>query len=122
MYSFKYKRYYIANYSKVCIERRMNLQAVIESKIQTAFHVGYLAIENESHMHSGSATESHFKMTLVANEFGGMSKVKRHQAVYKVLAKEMPEFHALALHTFSPQEWEEAPNVNESPLCRGGGK
>ncbi|WP_024850667.1 BolA family protein [Hydrogenovibrio kuenenii] len=100
----------------------MSLQAVIESKIQTAFQVKYLAIENESHMHSGSAVESHFKMTLVANEFEGMSKVKRHQAVYKALAEEMPKFHALALHTFSPTEWQETPSVADSPLCQGGGK
>lgn len=100
----------------------MNLQTQIESKIQNAFHVAFLEMENESHMHSGPASESHFKMTLVADEFEGMSKVKRHQAVYKVLAEEMPKFHALALHTFSPQEWEQSPEVLESPLCRGGGK
>ncbi|MBD3821119.1 MAG: BolA family transcriptional regulator [Thiotrichales bacterium] len=100
----------------------MSLQSAIESKVESAFHVNYLNMENESHMHSGPATESHFKMTLVADEFEGLSKVKRHQAVYKVLAEEMPKFHALALHTFSPKEWAESPQVADSPLCRGGGK
>lgn len=100
----------------------MKLQATIESKIRQAFEVTYLDIENESHMHSGSAEESHFKMSLVAEEFEGVSKVKRHQSVYKVLVEEMPQFHALALHTFSPKEWGQQPSVADSPLCKGGAK
>lgn len=100
----------------------MSLQGEIESKIKDAFHVQYLNIENESHMHSGPATESHFKMTLVADEFEGAAKVKRHQAVYKALSEEMAKFHALALHTFSPNEWLASPKVVDSPLCQGGGK
>lgn len=100
----------------------MSLQSEIASKIESAFNVNYLNIENESHMHSGPATESHFKMTLVAEEFEGLSKVKRHQTVYKVLAEAMPKFHALALHTFSPKEWSDSPHVADSPLCQGGGK
>jgi BolA protein len=34
----------------------------------------------------------------------------------------MPQFHALALHTFSPAEWEARPDVADSPLCKGGSK
>ncbi|MDX1796584.1 MAG: BolA family protein [Hydrogenovibrio sp.] len=100
----------------------MSLQQQIETKIHQAFAPIFLQIENESHLHSGPATESHFKMTLVSEAFEGMSKVKRHQAVYRALAEEMPKFHALALHTFSPQEWAESPQVADSPLCQGGGK
>ena len=94
----------------------------IEAVIDQAFKGAETQLQNESHLHSGPATESHFKLTLVAAEFEGMSKVKRHQKVYQVLADLMPQFHALALHTFSPTEWQQNPNVAESPLCQGGSK
>ncbi|RUM92834.1 MAG: BolA family transcriptional regulator [Thiomicrospira sp.] len=100
----------------------MSLQQQIENKISNAFDVTFMQMENESHMHSGPAQESHFKLTLVSPAFEGMNKVKRHQAVYKALSDEMPLFHALALHTYSPSEWEENPIVVDSPLCQGGGK
>lgn len=100
----------------------MSLQQQIENKITGAFDVIFMQMENESHMHSGSAEESHFKLTLVSPAFEGMNKVKRHQAVYKALTEEMPLFHALALHTYSPSEWEQNPTVVDSPLCQGGSK
>jgi BolA protein len=100
----------------------LSLQTQIENKVKAAFDVAFMQLENESHMHSGPADESHFKLTLVAPEFDGLSKVKRHQAVYKALSDEMPQFHALALHTFSPAEWDARPDVADSPLCKGGSK
>lgn len=100
----------------------MSLQGQIEQKINQAFKVQYLQLDNESHMHSGSNSESHFKLVLVTEDFDGVSKVKRHQAVYKVLAEEMPQFHALALHTYSPAEWQNSPEVAASPKCGGGSK
>ena len=98
----------------------MSLQQRIENKISAAFEVTLMQMANESHMHSGPAEESHFKLTLVSPDFDGMNKVKRHQAVYKALSEEMPLFHALALHTYSPSEWGANPNVVASPLCQGG--
>jgi len=100
----------------------MILQTQIEGKLQIAFSIAHLQLENESHMHSGNNPESHFKLTLVTNDFEGMGKVKRHQAVYKALAEEMPQFHALALHTFSEAEWQASDGVAASPQCAGGSK
>lgn len=71
-------------------------------------------------MHSGPAPESHFKMTLVSEDFNGVNKVKRQQAVYRALAEFMPQFHALALHTYSPEEWAELVKAPASPKCTGG--
>lgn len=95
----------------------MRLQQQIENQITENLSVNYLNIDNESHMHSGPATESHFKLVLVSDDFIGLSKVKRHQKVYQILAEQMPQFHGLALHTFSPDEWNE--QVPASPLCAG---
>jgi len=96
----------------------MSLHEQIEQKLVQNFNISWFALENESHLHSGDAPESHFKLTFVAEEFEGLNKVKRHQLVYKTLADEMPLFHALALHTFAPSEWQE--KVPESTPCRGG--
>jgi BolA protein len=69
-------------------------------------------------------SESHFKVVLVSSEFEDKMPVKRHQLVYKILSEEMQGgIHALALHTYTPTEWEhrlgQAPN---SPDCKGGSK
>lgn len=98
----------------------MGLETQIATKIKQYFSVSFMQLENESHMHAGVATESHFKMTLASPDFEGMSQVKRHQSVYKVLAEEMPQFHALALHTFSDKEWQTQSDVPVSTPCRGG--
>lgn len=95
------------------------LQPQIEQAINENFKITFFELMNESHMHSGPAPESHFKMTLVSDDFNGVSKVKRHQSVYRVLSELMPQFHALALHTYSPEEWAERVTVPASPKCAG---
>ncbi len=100
----------------------MSIQTTIESKLTAAFEPEIIQVVNESHMHSGPATESHFKVTVVSDEFSTKSRVKRHQAVYAILAEELAgEVHALALHLFSPQEWD-VDAVPDSPNCKGGSK
>lgn len=99
----------------------MSIQSQIEQAIDSGFNIDFMQLENESHMHSGPATESHFKLTLVSQDFNGFSKVKRQQAVYKVLTSIMPQFHALALHTYTPEEWvENNQSVPSSPKCASG--
>ncbi|WP_019556843.1 BolA family protein [Thiomicrorhabdus arctica] len=93
------------------------LQQQIELAINENFQIVFFELLNESHMHSGPAPESHFKMTLVSEGFNGIGKVKRQQAVYRVLSDLMPQFHALALHTYSPEEWTIRATVPASPKC-----
>ena len=79
----------------------MSVQEVIKSKILSSLSTQYFVVENESHMHSGLATESHFKLTVVATDFEDLSLVKRHQNVYEILADELSgPVHALALHLY----------------------
>lgn len=99
----------------------MSVQQIIESKLTAAFAPAYLLVENESHMHSGPATESHFKATIVSNEFIGERLLTRHRKVYAVLEHELSEqIHALALHTFTDEEWATEGSAPASPACRGG--
>lgn len=94
----------------------------LEQKLQALSPV-LLHIENESHKHSGTATDSHFKVTLVSAEFDGMRTVARHQKVYGLLAQELQgPVHALALHLYSPEEWQGEAQVPASPNCLGGSK
>ncbi|MDG6773524.1 BolA family transcriptional regulator [Thiomicrorhabdus sp. ZW0627] len=98
----------------------MQLQPQIEQAIRDNFQIDYMDLQNESHMHAGPANESHFKLTLVSEDFEGVSKVKRQQAVYRALNELMPQFHALALHTYSPEEWQAVGVAPASPKCGGG--
>ena len=102
----------------------MSVQTRIEEKLATLEPV-QMSVENESHMHNVPAnSETHFKVTLVSDSFDGMMPVKRHQQIYALLADELSgPVHALALHLYTPREWQargsERPN---SPNCRGGGQ
>jgi len=102
----------------------MNMQQTIEKKLTEAFQPGFLRVENETHMHNvPSDAESHFKVTVVSDQFKDLMLIKRHRLVNKVLEDELKQIHALALHTMSNDEWlEKAGKVVASPLCQGGSK
>ena len=101
------------------------VQSSIQTKLLNRFSPAHLEVLNESHMHSVPPnSETHFKVVLVANEFRGMMKVKRHQAIYAELAEELQgPVHALALHLYTPQEWQEkSGGAPDSPLCASKSK
>ena len=79
----------------------------------------HLEVLDESHMHS-RGLETHYKAVIVSPQFEGLNAVKRHQKVYGVLGDVMSQIHALALHTYTPQEWAAQGIAPESPTCRGG--
>lgn len=100
------------------------VEDAIRSKLEAAFAVEYLLLENESDQHSGPAgRESHFKITLVSEDFAGLLPVKRHQKIYALLAEEKASsVHALALHLYTPQEWQVKNQQRpDSPNCLGVG-
>lgn len=48
----------------------------------------------------------HFFATIVAAEFDGMSRIRRHQRVYEALGDRMREqIHALSMKTLTPAEF-----------------
>lgn len=102
----------------------MSLQNRIQLKVEHEVKPQYFDLINESHMHSGPATDSHFKLIVVSETFSGLSAVKRHQRLYALLADELRDgVHALALHLYTPEEWalKQAP-APASPACLGGSK
>lgn len=103
----------------------MNMQTQIEQKIQQAMQPDFLEVVNESHMHNvPPGSESHFKVTIVSEQFNGKMLIARHRQINGILAEEISNrIHALALHTLTPEEYfQKAGKVADSPLCMGGGK
>jgi BolA family transcriptional regulator, general stress-responsive regulator len=102
----------------------MTIQETIQMKLSEALQPSILEVANESHMHGGPATESHFNITAVSAVFTDLSLVRRHQAVYKLLKQELAgEVHALALHLYTEEEWAQRQgSAPASPDCRGGSK
>ena len=102
----------------------MNMQQLIESRLSSSFQTGHLEVVDESHRHNvAPGAESHFKVTIVSEDFNGLMLIKRHRLVNSALAGELQKIHALALHTLTPEEWQSRQGqVADSPNCRGGGK
>ena len=87
-------------------------------------NVTYHQLENDSHKHSGSATDSHYNLVLVTEEFAGLMPVKRHQKVYALVGELMSNpIHALALHCYTPQQWQaRQAKMPATAPCMGGSK
>ena len=103
----------------------MNVQAIIEKKIKNGMHLDFLQVENESHRHSVPAnSETHFKVTVVSQEFEGVPLIARHRLINNLLKEELQgPVHALALHTMTPIQWSAKKQLApDSPNCLGAGK
>lgn len=102
----------------------MSVQQTIHDKLVDALAPAALEVINESHRHSGPATESHFKVVVVAERFEGLPLIRRHRLVNETLAEELRGgVHALAIHAYTPTQWQErGGEIPRSPPCRGGSK
>jgi len=103
----------------------MKVQDIIEKKLAENIDCLFLEVENESFRHAVPAnSETHFKITVVSPQFSGKLLIARHRLINKLLADELSGVvHALAMHTYTPEQWVEKGNV--SPLsanCMGVGK
>ncbi len=100
------------------------VEARILDKLHTGFKPVHLEVINESYMHSvPPGSETHFKVIVVSADFVGKRQVQRHQSIYACLSDELKTgVHALALHTFSPEEWQSSGQFPASPQCLGGSK
>ena len=80
-----------------------------------------LEVINESHMHRVEpGSESHFKVVIVCEQFAGQRLLARHRQVNAILADELAgAVHALALHTYTENEWQEKGNAPRTPSCVG---
>lgn len=75
----------------------------IKALLTTAFTPSHLDIEDDSHHHSGhyqhrSTDPSHITVHIKATSLTGISRVKQHQAIHKVLAPALADgLHAIQI-------------------------
>ncbi len=103
----------------------MTMKEHISSKLKESMQLHSIEVIDESHLHNTpTGSESHFKVILVSDDFIGKMPVKRHQLIYCALADELRNnIHALALHTYTLDEWQErSQTAPPTPDCHGGSK
>ncbi len=81
------------------------MEESILKKIKENLNPEVLFLENESHMHSGPRSESHFKLYVVSDKFEGMIRVDRQRLVNEILSENFKEgLHALTMKLKTPGE------------------
>jgi stress-induced morphogen len=101
------------------------MQDAIHDRLVSAFAPSVLEVINESSNHSvPPGSETHFKVVIVSEAFGGQSLVGRHRAVNHALAQQLAGgVHALSIQALTPEHWRERGGVvPASPPCLGGSK
>jgi acid stress-induced BolA-like protein IbaG/YrbA len=73
----------------------------ISDQIRTALPDAHVMVDDTT------GTGDHFEARVVSAAFVGKSLVQQHQAVYAPLQSKLStgELHALALKTFTPEQW-----------------
>ena len=81
---------------------------LITQKLTDAFSPTNLKVIDESHKHAGHVGarpegETHFRVEIVAEAFGGKSLVQRHRLINQALAEELADrVHALSISAIGP--------------------
>jgi len=88
----------------------MTVADAIHAKLTAAFAPQSLHVYDDSEKHRGHAGhreggETHFRVTIVASAFDGLSRLDRHRQINETLAEELrTRVHALQLTTLTPDE------------------
>ena len=85
----------------------------IRRALRLALQNEHLEVIDDSHLHAGHPGardgRGHFRVRVVSNAFEGLSRVQRHQLVYRSLGDLMrTDIHALGITALTPDE---APDV-----------
>ena len=95
----------------------MSTEHVIRETLENAYPEATFDLINESHMHSGNSTESHFKQIIVDDRFNELPLISRHKDIYKNLGEVIKTFHALAIHAYTKEEYSKIDHAPKSPNC-----
>jgi BolA protein len=97
--------------------RYERIQQILSKKYNPVF----FDLQNESSKHNvPENSETHFKITIVSENFMQKSTVNIHREIYDLLKDEMGEkrdnkLHALSINAKTPEEWKK---INlETPDC-----
>jgi len=88
----------------------MTREERLRDRIETALAPEHLEIADESGAHVGhpgaAGGAGHYRVVVVSARFAGANAVARHRLVYDAVGDLIPgEVHALALSTYTPEEW-----------------
>lgn len=88
----------------------MDRASFIESTLRTAFVPQHFEIRDDSAKHArhpgAAAGGGHFEVVIVAEAFRGLNRIARQRRVFAALGDAVGnEIHALAMKTFTPEEW-----------------
>jgi BolA protein len=97
-----------------------DMQQHLTEQLEVALRPSYLEVVNESANHSGPATQSHFKLVVVSDTFNDLTLIARHRLINQLFKEELGHIHALAMHTYTPDEWQVKNGAPDSPKCSGG--
>lgn len=79
----------------------------------------YLEVLNESSEHSGPANESHFKITIVTDNFNNISLLNRTKKIHNICSEEIALIHAFTVFCYTELEWQNKTGSPISPKCGG---
>ncbi len=82
---------------------------IIRERFEIALTPIKLEITDDNHLHVGHAGAQggagHYSVRIISEKFNGLSRIKRHQAVYRAVNDMMPdEIHALSIEALTPEE------------------
>ncbi len=85
----------------------LSREQLLRRRLESRFAPTLLLIEDESHLHAGHAGAAqghgHFRVTIVAEAFRGVSPVARHRLVYAAVDDLMKtDIHALSIEARPP--------------------
>ena len=81
----------------------------IENLLRSALQPAELLVKDQSHLHEGHAGaqegKGHFDVTIVSEQFEGLSRIARHRLVYDSLGAFMEsDIHALRITALTSAE------------------
>lgn len=99
----------------------MEVAKIITDKLTATFLPHHLEVINESNRHHVPPnSETHFKLVIVSDKVDGMRLIARHRMVNDILAEQLAGgVHALTMHIYTKNEWDELIVVPDSPKCKG---
>ncbi len=81
----------------------MSIEDEIITNLRREFQPDLLRVEDQSELHRGHSGwrdggETHFKITISAAAFKGMSRIQRHRSIHEAVTKPvMNRIHALSI-------------------------
>ena len=87
------------------------MKEAIAKVLMEMCHAQYFRIEDESYMHQGHREASahgntHFRVTIVSDQFEDQSRLERHRYVYKCCNEFINQgVHALTIQAYTSGEW-----------------